>query len=56
MTVFGFGRQATNKYLTGTREFVVGLADQTGHAGIQPVVLAARSPVPASAGAPTPRP
>jgi hypothetical protein len=46
MTVFGFGRDGLNKYLTGTRSMTVGLVDATTHAALAPRVQdAIRPPV-----------
>jgi hypothetical protein len=45
MTVFGFGRQNTNRYLTGSAQFVVGLRDATSHAALAGSIDSIRNPI-----------
>lgn len=45
MTVFGFGRQDLNKYLTGEDHFTVGLVDQISWDDVEQVVAGAYRPL-----------
>ncbi len=53
MTVFGFGRQGNNRYLTATpQQFTMGFVEDTLIAGASPVINAAFQPLAVTVGAP----
>jgi hypothetical protein len=57
MTVFGFGRDGINTYLTGVpKHFTIGLVDGTSFSTVRPKILAAYKPLLVSAGPPEQRP